>query len=367
MKFRAAVLREVGGPLRIESVELGELQPRDVLVEVRATGLCHTDLECIQGSLVYPLPLVTGHEGAGVVAAVGSAVTAVAPGEHVVLSWNPHCGHCFYCERDQPILCEPLRANQPQGHLIDGGTRLSLEGEAVHHFIMTSCHGEFCVVPESGAIAVPREIPFASACLIGCGVMTGVGAALNVARISVGESAVVIGCGGVGLNAVQGARLARAAPIVAVDISPMKLEQARAFGATHVIDAREGDAVAEIKALTRGRGADVVLEAGGNEACFRLAYEAARPGGQIVILGKINVEEQVSFRWGSMMGEKRMVRSSYGNARPREDFPLLARLYLEGELMLDELISERIALADINQGFARLQAGEVIRSVVVMD
>ncbi len=368
MKYQAAVLREVGGPLGIETVEVGQLRPHDVLVKVHAAGLCHTDLETIQGSLVYPLPLITGHEGAGVVEAVGSSVSQVAPGDHVVLSWNPSCGHCYYCDRDQPILCEPLKMHQPKGELIDGGRRLKLEGgEDLYHFMMTNCHGEYTVVPEAGAIPVPREMPFAEASLIGCGVMTGVGAALNVARMKVGESAVVIGCGGVGFNAVQGARLARAHPIIAVDINPMKLEQARLFGATHVIDARDEGAAAEIRAITGGRGADVAIEAGGNEACFRLAFEAVRPGGQVVLLGKVNVDREVSFRWGTLMGEKRMIRSSYGNTRPREDFPMLARLFLEGELNLSALVSDRIPLSEINRGFERLEAGEVIRSVVEFD
>ena len=364
MEFKAAVLHEVGGPLVIEPIEAGPLAATDVLVRLRASGLCHTDLEAIDGQLVYPLPLVPGHEAAGVVEAVGSAVRLVTPGDRVVCSWNPHCGHCFYCERDQPILCEPFTTQQPRGLLLDGDSRLSVNGARLHHFMMVCGFAEYCVVPESGAIPIPDDIPFDRACLIGCGVMTGVGAVLRVAKVAVGESALVIGCGGVGLNAVQGARLARAEPIVAVDIAPEKLDAAKAFGATHTIDARDPDAAEAVRALTRGRGADNVFEAAGNEAGFRLAFEAARPGGHIVILGKTSVDQEIRFRWGAMMGEKRMVRSSYGGARPREDFPLLARLYRDGELMLDELITRRIRLDQINEGFAAMARGELIRAVI---
>ena len=210
MKFRAAVLNKINDPLTIDTLELAPLSPTDVLVRVRASGLCHTDLEVMRGSLAYPLPIVLGHEGAGIVEEVGSAVTQVAVGDHVVCSWNPHCGHCFYCERDQPILCEPFARNQPKGLLPDGHSRMRRNGERIHHFSVTSSHAEYTIVPESGAIRVPREIPFDRACIIGCGVMTGVGAAVRKARVEAGASVVVIGCGAVGLNVLQGARLAGA-------------------------------------------------------------------------------------------------------------------------------------------------------------
>ena len=366
MKFRAAVLHEINAPLAIETVELAGLQPGDVLVRIHACGLCHTDLEAVQGSLRFPLPIVLGHEAAGVVEAVGSGVRQVAPGDHVVCSWNPSCGQCFYCEGGQPILCEALARHLPQGRLPDGGTRLTLGGEPVHHFLCISGLAEYAVLPEAGAIPVPKELPFEAACLIGCGVMTGAGAALNVAQVAVGESVAVLGCGGVGLNAVQGARLAGAGRIIAVDLDPAKLEAARGFGATDGVVAGE-DAAERIKALTDGRGADVVLEAGGHPATFRLAFEGLRPGGRAVILGKVDVEREVSFRWGSMMGERRMVRSSYGGTRPRRDFPLLGRLYLEGKLKLDELVTRRIGLDEVNDGFARLARGDGVRTVVTFE
>lgn len=364
MKFRAAVLHETGAALVVEDIEMTGLKRGDVLVRVHASGLCHTDLEVIQGSLGYPLPIVLGHEGAGVVEAVGDDVTLVKPGDHVVCSWNPHCGHCFYCDRDQPILCEVFAATQPKGHLLDGTSRLSVDGAKLHHFSEVSSHAEYLVVPESGVVAVPAEIPFDRACLIGCGVMTGVGAVFNVANVPMGASVAVFGAGAVGLNAVQGARLAGAEPIVAVDVDDRKLDIAKTFGATDTVNATTGDPVATIKALTRGRGADFVIECAGITHTLAPSIESLRPGGMTVLLGKTNVDEQVSLRWGTMMGERRIMRSSYGGARPRRDFPLLAQAYLDGKLLLDELITHRLTLEDINDGFDAMTKGEVIRAVV---
>jgi S-(hydroxymethyl)glutathione dehydrogenase/alcohol dehydrogenase len=366
MKFKAAVLHKVGGPLTIEDVESGPLKPSDVLVRIHASGLCHTDLEVIQGSLGYPLPIILGHEGAGVVEAVGADVRQVKQGDHVICSWNPHCGHCFYCERDQPILCEVFTATQPKGQLMDGTTRYKGNGGPVHHFSVVSSHAQYCVVPESGAIPVPKAIPFDRACLIGCGVMTGFGAATRMAPVAYGATAVVLGCGAVGLNAIQGARMIGAGRVVAVDISAKKLEMARIFGATDVIDLTRDDPIAAIKGMTAGRGADFVFEAAGHEKVFALSAEITRPGGHLVFLGKVNVDKPVAFRWGALMGEKRIVRSSYGGARPRRDFPLLAQSYLDGKLKLDELITARLPLERINDGFAAMTRGEGIRTVLML-
>ncbi len=354
-------------PMRIETVQLGELQPGDVLVRMRASGLCHTDLEVIEGSLGYPMPIVLGHEGAGIVEEVGPGVTLVAPGDHVVCSWNPSCGHCFYCDRGQPILCEPFTNYQPQGRLLDGGIRLGLNGGPLHHFSVVSSHAEYAVVPESGAIRVPEAMPFDRACLLGCGVMTGVGATHNVAPVEMGANVLVIGCGAVGLNAIQGAALKRAGRIVAVDVDAARLERAGQFGATDLIDAREPAIAAEVKRLTDGRGADFVYECAGREPAMRLAFEAARPGAEIVMLGKTNVDEEVRFRFGSLMGERRFVRSSYGGARPRRDFPLYASAYLDGALRLDELITHRLTLDEINEGFDAMRRGDAVRCVIEFD
>jgi S-(hydroxymethyl)glutathione dehydrogenase/alcohol dehydrogenase len=367
-QYRAAVLHQARSPMVIEQVEAEALGPSDVLVRVRAAGLCHTDLEVIDGGLRYPMPIVLGHEAAGIIEDVGSAVAPSRKGEHVVLSWNPHCGHCFYCDRDLPILCEDYLAKGPQAVQFDGRSKARLkDGGELKHLMFLGAFGEYCIVQDQQAIAVPKELPFDRACLIGCGVMTGVGAALNVTRIGRADAVMVVGCGAVGLSAVQGARLAGAAKIIAVDLDDSKLALARKLGATSGINASNEDAVAIVKKETGSRGVDCVLEAAGSAAGFRLTMEAVRPGGQVVWLGKIDVTKDVSFRWGSLMQEKRIRRSSYGNARPARDFPMLARAYPDGKLMLDELITQRIDLDDINDGFSALRDGKAIRSIIVFD
>lgn len=368
LQYRAAVLRAPQTPLSIETVTAAALKPSDVLVRIRATGLCHTDLEVIEGALRYPMPIVLGHEAAGIVEQVGPAARGVKVGDHVVLSWNPHCGHCFYCDRDSPILCEEYLGNGPQALSFDGESRAALaDGRELRQLMYLGSFGEYCIVADQQAIVVPQEIPFDRACLIGCGVMTGVGAALNLGAIAHGDTVMVIGCGAVGLAAVQGARLAGAGRIIAVDVTPAKLTLAAKVGATLGIDASKEDAVAIAKRETGGRGADVVIESAGHPVAFRTSAEAVRPGGQVIWLGKIDVNQDASFRWGSLMQEKRIRRVSYGNTRPRRDFPLLARAYLEGSLLLDDLISRRIGLDEINDGFAALKRGETIRSVVMFD
>ena len=368
LQYQAAVLHRAGTPLAIERVEAAPLAPSDVLVRVRAAGLCHTDLEVIDGSLRYPMPIVLGHEAAGIVEEVGAAVVTPRKGDHVVLSWNPHCGHCFYCDRNLPILCEDYLAKGPQAVQFDGACKARLAGGGeLKHLMFLGAFGEYCIVQDQQAVPVPREIAFDRACLIGCGVMTGVGAALNVARIGRADTVMIVGCGAVGLSAVQGARLAGAARIVAVDLDQAKLDLARRMGATECVNATTDDAVALAKRLTAGRGVDAVIEAAGSAAGFRLSVEAVRPGGEVVWLGKIDVAKDVGFRWGALMQEKRIRRSSYGEARPARDFPLLAQAYLDGRLMLDELTTQRIGLDAINDGFAALRSGQAIRSVVMFD
>ena len=364
MKFKAAILEKTKTPLQIGEVTIDRIADGDVLVRLGASGLCHTDLEVIEGQLAYPLPIILGHEGAGTVEAVGAGVTQVRVGDKVICSWNPNCGHCFYCTRNQPILCEPFAAHQPKGRLIDGGIRLSQRGQPVHHFSTISTHAQYCVVSESSAIAVSRDIPDHVACLIGCGVMTGVGAACRFAPVQAGAIVVVVGCGAVGLNVVQGARLQSAGAIIAIDPSATRRSEALKLGASIAIDPKAADAIADVRKLSQGRGADVVFESAGSEAAMQLALDVSRPGGEIVILGKVNVDQRVSFRFGSMMGERRITRSSYGGARPRRDFPWLAGLYLDGKLKLDQLVSERIPLSEINSGFDRMRRGETIRSVI---
>jgi len=318
----------------------------------------------IEGQLVYPMPIVLGHETAGVIEAVGGAVNPKRRRERVVLSWNPHCGHCFHCERDQPILCETYISNGPHAVQFDGTTRLRLGSAPLRTMFYMAGFAEYAIVTDSCAIAMPADMPLDRACLIGCGVMTGVGAAINIARLGYGETVMVIGCGAVGLSAVQGARLAGAATILAVDRNRDRLALARKVGATHVASVPDEDALEVARRLTGGRGVDCVLESAGNAPAFRLSAEACRTGGQIVWLGKTGVNEDVAFRWGSLMGEKRIVRSSYGDALPQRDFPWLVEQYLEGRLLLDELITRRIRLDEINDGFADLAAGVGTRTVI---
>src|SRR3954469_26067793 len=279
LQYKAAVLHAAKTPLSIETVIAAELQPTDVLVRIRAAGLCHTDLEVIDGSLRYPMPIVLGHEAAGVAEEGGPAARGVRKGDHVVLSWNPHCGHCFYCDRSLPILCEEYLDQGPKAVQFDGESRASLaDGRELKHLMFLGAFGEYCIVPDQQAVPVPRDIPFDRACLIGCGVMTGVGAALNLGAIAHGDCVMVIGCGAVGLAAVQGARLAGAGAIIAVDIDPAKLVLAGKMGASLGVDAAKDDAVAIGKCETGGRGADVVIEAAGSASAFRMSSEAVRPG-----------------------------------------------------------------------------------------
>jgi S-(hydroxymethyl)glutathione dehydrogenase/alcohol dehydrogenase len=317
LDYRAAVLHSAREPLVIERVIAADLKPTDVLVRICAAGLCHTDLEVIDGSLRNPTPIVLGHEAAGVVEAVGSAAAGVAPGDHVILSWNPHCGHCFYCDRDMPILCEQYLMQGPAAVQFDGQSRARLpDGRELRHLMFLGAFGQYCIVPEQQAIVVAREIPFDRACLIGCAVMTGVGAALNIAAVAYGETVMVMGCGAVGLAAVQGARMAGADRIIAVDLDDKKLTLAELMGATHSVNVHRSDPIEFGRRLTNSRGVDVVLESAGSPAAFRASTEAVRPGGQIVWLGKMDVNSEVAFRWGSLMQEKRIRRSSYGGARP---------------------------------------------------
>ena len=366
IEYRAAVLHAAQTSLTVETVLADGLRRNDVLVRIKAAGLCHTDLEVITGSLRYPMPIVLGHEAAGIVEEIGPEARGIAVGDHVVLSWNPHCGHCFYCDRDLPILCETYLAHGPKAVAFDGESRTRLADESeLKQLMFIGGFGECAIVADHQAVVVPKELPFDRACLLGCGVMTGVGAALNIAKIAYGDTVMVIGCGAVGLSAVQGARLAGAGAIIAVDLDDKKLALAEKLGATLLVNAGTEDPVPVGKSQTGGRGVDVVLEAAGSPAGFRIAVEAVRPGGEVVWLGKVDVEHEVAFRWGSLMAEKRIRRSSYGGARPARDFPLLARAYLDGRLYLDELITRHITLAEINDGFAALKSGEAIRSVVL--
>jgi S-(hydroxymethyl)glutathione dehydrogenase / alcohol dehydrogenase len=364
LTFRAAVLRNLRQPVSIQDAWLEDLRGDDVLVRIEASGVCHTDLEVIDGSAGAALPTVLGHEGAGIVEGLGPDATNLKRGDRVVLSWNPNCGQCYYCVRDQPILCQVAGRAAGAGTLLDGSRRLMDKDGPLNHFGFVSSHADMAVVPQRGAIVVSADIPSDRACLIGCGVMTGVGAAQRIARVDAGSTVAVFGCGVVGLSVVAGARIAGARRIIAVDLQAERLATAAHLGATHLVRPPNEDAIAEIKRLTGGRGSDYVFEAVGNAGVFRDAVEAARPGGKVVFLGKVDPKLDVSFRWGSLMEERVITRSSYGGARPARDFPYLAALYLEGQLDLDSLITSRHSLSEIDQALDVTRSRAGIRAVI---
>jgi S-(hydroxymethyl)glutathione dehydrogenase/alcohol dehydrogenase len=365
VQCRAAVLHSPSSLLAIETIELGPLAENDVLVRIGASSLCHTDLEVIEGQLQFPTPIVLGHEVAGTIVETGSGVDRARVGQRVVLSWNPHCGSCQSCRDDLPILCTTYLREGLRGNQLDGGTRLRLKSEPVATMFFIAGFAEYAIVSSGCAVRIAPEVPFDRACLIGCAVMTGVGAATNIARISPGATVMVIGCGAVGLAAVQGARICGAKMVLAVDPRAEKQALALQLGATRGVG--PDMALDEARALTAGLGVDVIIECAGRAEGFRLSAEACRSGGTVVWLGKVGVNDEIRFRWGSLMGEKRFVRSSYGGARPERDFPALANAYLEGKLMLDELITHRFKLDEINSGFDVLRRGTAIRSVLMLE
>ncbi|WP_144148771.1 alcohol dehydrogenase catalytic domain-containing protein [Paraburkholderia sp. BCC1884] len=368
MEFAAAILRKVGSPLSIDQVRLDALGDRDVLVRIAAAGICHTDWEAAHGKYGgAPLPSILGHEGAGIVEDVGRNVQTVRPGDRVVCSPIALCGTCYYCRRQQPMLCEPAWATHRSGILPGGQSRITIDGNLVSHFLGVSCFAEYAALPETGVVVVPDEIPFDRACLLGCSVHTGVGAALHVANIEVGDSVCVIGCGPIGLNAIQGARLAGADCIIATDTNADRRELAKTFGATVVVDPATEDLVQVARAFSGDRGVDCCLEAAGHESTLQSALDVTRRGGKITILSKMAADKHISLRFGSLMGDRLIQRSTLGGARSQDDIPFFAKAYLDGRLLLDEFISERIGLVDINSGLERVGRGSTVRTVVVND
>jgi S-(hydroxymethyl)glutathione dehydrogenase/alcohol dehydrogenase len=361
----AAVLHQVDGPLSVEQLQLDRPGPTDVLVRMGAAGLCHTDLEVMRGAIPMPLPMVLGHEGAGIVEEVGTAVAHVRPGDHVVLSWNPACGLCYYCARGQPLLCERCGAAAGAGTLPDGRIPLGRAGEPVRQFMFMGSHAEYALVAAAAAVPVPAELPFGIGAAIGCGITTGVVPALHSSAARVPGSVIaIVGCGIVGLSVVAGARLAGGATIAAIDRSAARLELAAELGADVVIDASREDPLEAIRTATSGRGADHVFEAAGNAAAMRSAFALIRPGGELTMLGKLGASDELTLPFATLMGNKSITRLAYGGARPQRDFPALARLYLDGRLPLDRLVDREVALGEIDAAFAAVERGETIRTVV---
>ena len=358
--MRAAVLRNTGDDkLEVrDDVGLVAVGPGQVKVDIQATGVCHSDLSAMTGVIPQPAPFVPGHEGAGIVAEVGEGVTSVSPGDHVIVAWSPPCGSCAFCiDRKQPNLCSNLQMATM------GATNFLLDGVPTFGMAGAGTFSESVLLAEQGVVKIDDEIPFEIASLVGCGVMTGVGAALNTAKVTPGSSVVVFGCGGVGISAIQGARVAGAAEIVAVDLVDHKLEDAQRFGATQAVKPDDLDGVKA--SVTGGDGFDYAFEAIGLPATMRAAYDATRRGGTTCVIGVGGMDQMVSFSaFELFFNEKNLVGSYYGSADVRSDFHRMLRLWKTGRLDLQGMISRKLGLEDVNDAIADLKAGEVIRQVI---
>jgi S-(hydroxymethyl)glutathione dehydrogenase/alcohol dehydrogenase len=364
MKIRAAILWEQGTPLSVEAIELDPPGPGEVLVEIKAAGVCHSDLHPARGDWPAKVPLVLGHEGAGIVREVGTGVVGLRPGDHVVLCWAPACGVCPPCVEGRAVLCDRVEKVSFRNKLPSGAARLHARGQDLAPFLGTACFSDFVVVAEAGAIRVPAEVPFDALATIGCAVVTGVGAVTNAGRVPPGARVAVIGAGGVGLNVVQGAVIARCETIVAIDVRPVPLTIAQQFGATHAIDASL-DVPAEVRRLTGGRGADFVFDTVGSPATLGVALAATRKGGTVVLTGLSRVDSQGSIpMFPFVMQEKRLVGSVYGSGQPSLDIPKLVALYQQDRLKLRELVSRTYALDRINDALAALAASDGARGVL---
>ena len=365
MNINAAILWEQGAPLSVEESELEAPRAGEVLVEVKTAGVCQSDLHPVRGDWPARLPLALGHEGAGIVREVGEGVTRVRVGDHVVFCWAPPCGVCPQCCDGRPVLCDRLERTTYRNKLPAGGTRLRARGQDVAHFNGTACFADFAVVAEEGAIPVPTDVSFEALATLGCAVVTGVGAVLNAARAEAGSRVVVIGAGGVGLNVVQGARLSGCEKIIAVDTRSTPLDLARAFGATHAVEASAETVVEQVRELTDGRGANYVFDTVGAPATIAQALQFARKGGTIVVTGLSRTDTLASIPlFPFVMQEKRLIGSLYGSGQPLKDIPHLVSLYQEGKLKLTELATRTYRLEGVNDALAALASGEGARGII---
>ena len=362
---KAAVLYATRQPLVVEDVEVLEPGPGEVLVRYAATGVCHSDLHVVTGDMPHPLPVVLGHEGAGYVEKIGSGVTRVKVGDHVVTSYIPSCGGCRFCIVGQPNLCE-LR-DKPRDLMLDGTTRFRKDGQSIHHFLQVSSFAERAVLLQEGVIPIRRDAPLDTVCLVSCGVTTGFGAAVNRAQVRPGSSCVVFGCGGVGLNVIQGCKVSGADTIIAVDILPNKLDWALEFGATHAIDATKENTVQRVKELTGGWGADYAFEVIGHPPTIETAFDSIRRGGQVVVIGVSPAGSRISIDPNQLLQQKVLTGVSFGASRQRVDLPMIIDLYMNGRVKLNELVSRRLGIDEINTAFDILNRGEVKRSVIVYE
>ncbi len=376
MKVRAAVLRQMGlpapyaesRPLSIETIELAPPGPGELLVRVRAAGLCHSDLSVIDGSRPRVMPMVLGHEACGDVVEVGAGTQGFARGDQVIFAFVPACGHCAPCASGRAALCEPGAKANVAGTLLSGHRRLQSRGGGdLNHHLGVSGFAEHAVVSAHSAVKIDDPLPPEIAALFGCAVMTGVGAVVNTARVAAGDSVAIFGLGGVGLSVLLGARLAGADPIVAVDLVPAKLELARALGATHTVLASDGSATDAVKQHTKG-GAQFVFETVGAEAVLAQAYAATRRGGTTVTLGLPHPDKRFSVPAVSLVAEERTVKGSYmGSAVPSRDIPRFVALYRAGRLPVERLLTDRLTLDDVNDAFDRLARGDSVRQVILFE
>ena len=361
--MRAAVLKTIPGQLDVEDVNVGEPGPSEVLVRTSAAGLCHSDLHFMTGAYPYPTPTVLGHESAGVVEAVGPGVTYVEAGDHVITCLSVFCGKCEHCLSGYPNRC----AKQGLSRDFGGPQRLSMgDGSACHQFLHLSSFAEYMLVHENAVVKIRKDMPLDRAALIGCSVTTGLGAVFRTAAVPATATVAVIGCGGVGLNVVQGAKLAGASRVIAVDMNETKLALAREFGATDVVNASTGDAVSQVAALTGG-GVEYSFEAIGLKQTAEQAWQILAPGGTATVVGMIPVGQSVELNGFDFLSEKKIQGSNMGSNRFRFDMPRYVDLYMDGKLMLDELVSARIKLDEVNDGFEAMKTGEIARSVIVFD
>jgi S-(hydroxymethyl)glutathione dehydrogenase/alcohol dehydrogenase len=358
--MRAAVFVDVNRPLSIEDVTRGDPGPRDVVVRVTASGVCHSDLSVLDGTIRMRKPAILGHEGAGVVEWTGPEVDGVAVGDRVIGSFIPSCGTCWFCLRDQSHLCEQTGtvSRQRRGARADGTALQPMTG--------LGTFAESMVCDQMSVVRIETDLPDEQLALIGCGVTTGVGAALDTARVHAGAVVAVIGCGGVGQSIIQGARIAGASRVIAVDPVALKRDTALRMGATDVVDPAGGDPVEQVKELTGGLGVDYAFEAIGNPVTVRQAFDMTGAGGACVVVGVPRFDAELSFPSAALLfGERRVLGSLYGSAQVRRDFPRLVRLVESDQLRVDDLVSRRITLNDVNDAFESMRAGEVIRSVIV--
>ena len=367
MQTRAAVAHKAGDPLTIETVDVEGPRAGEVLVEIKASGVCHTDAFTLSGADPEGLfPAILGHEGAGIVREVGPGVTSVAPGDHVIPLYTPECRQCDYCTSGKTNLCQAIRVTQGKGVMPDGSSRFSLGGKPVLHYMGTSTFSNFTVLPEIALAKIRKDAPFDKVCYIGCGVTTGIGAVINTAKVRPGDNVVVFGLGGIGLNVVQGARMAGAAMIVGVDLNPKRQPLAEKFGMTHFVNPSDvqGDLVPYLVDLTKG-GADYSFECIGNVKVMRQALECCHKGwGESIIIGVAGAGQEIATRPFQLVTGRVWRGTAFGGARGRTDVPRIVDWYMDGKIDIDSLITHVMPVDEINHAFHLMHEGESIRSVV---